>query len=117
LFIYVRFQYGLSPLERYYLPYYVRSEIAGLAHPANAYRMLRITDGKSQGRLAAQDGGSLLYREPLHSYPNKAIRAWIGHWIYGDVPLYGLFKMQLWFGLVAFVLQPPFSVSSCPVES
>lgn len=51
-FIYVRFLYGLSPLERYYLPYYLRSGMASLAHPANAYRMLRITDGKSQGRLA-----------------------------------------------------------------
>ena len=46
LFVYVHFQFGFSPLERYYLPYYLRSEMAGLAHPANAYRMLRITDGK-----------------------------------------------------------------------
>ncbi|HTT18082.1 MAG TPA: type IV secretion system DNA-binding domain-containing protein [Candidatus Sulfotelmatobacter sp.] len=135
-FIYVRFLYGLSPLERYYLPYYLRSGMAGLAHPANAYRMLRIRDGKSQGRLAldadvqlgttlqsegaplplmltpqaAQDGRYLIYREPLRSYQNKAIHAWIGHWIYGDIPLYGFFEMQLWFGLAAFVLQLPFSI-------
>jgi hypothetical protein len=31
-FIYVRFQFGLSPLERYYLPYYLRTELAGLTH-------------------------------------------------------------------------------------
>jgi hypothetical protein len=135
-FIYVRSLYGLSPLERYYLPYYLRSGMAGLAHPANPYRMLRITDGKSQGRLAldadvqlgstlqsegvalplmltsqaAQDGRYLIYREPSRSYRNKAIHAWIGHWIYGDIPLYGLFELQLWFGLAAFVLQLPFSI-------
>ncbi len=110
--------------------------MTGLTHPANAYRMLRITDGKSQGRLAldadvqpwstlqsdgaplplmlspqaAQGGRYLIYREPLRNYPNRTIHAWIGHWIYGDVPLYGLFKMQLWFGLAAFVLQLPFSI-------
>ena len=33
IFIYIRFQYGLSPLERYYLPYYLRTETAGLTHP------------------------------------------------------------------------------------
>jgi type IV secretory pathway TraG/TraD family ATPase VirD4 len=135
-FIYVRFLYGLSPLERYYLPYYLRSGMAGLAHPANAYRMLRLTDGKSQGRLAldadvqlgttfqsegaplplmltsqaAHDGRYLIYREPSRIYPNKAIHAWIGHWIYADIPLYGLFEMQLWFGLAAFVLQLPVSI-------
>ena len=27
-FIYIRFQYGFSPLERYYLPYYFRGEMA-----------------------------------------------------------------------------------------
>ncbi len=32
-FVYVRFQFGLSPLERYYLPYYLRTELAGLTHP------------------------------------------------------------------------------------
>jgi type IV secretory pathway TraG/TraD family ATPase VirD4 len=135
-FIYLRFEYGLSALERYYLPYYVRSEIGGFAHPANAYRMLRLTDGRSLGRLAidvdvrpgstvqadgkplplmltrqaAQDGRYLIYREPLRNYSNKAIHAWIGHWIYGDIPVYGLFKMQLWFGLVSFVLQLPYSI-------
>ena len=35
LFVYVRFQFGLSPLERYYLPYYLRTELAGLTHPTS----------------------------------------------------------------------------------
>jgi hypothetical protein len=135
-FICLRFEYGLSPLERYYLPYYVRSEMAGFAHSANGYRMLRVTDGRTLGRLAldadvqpgstlqsdgaplplmlspqaAQNGRYLIHREPFRNYPNKAIHAWIAHWIYGDMPLYGLFRMQLWFGLLAFVLQLPFSI-------
>jgi Type IV secretion-system coupling protein DNA-binding domain len=134
-FIYIRFQFGLLPLQRYYLPYYLRSEIP-VTHSLNTYRMLRITDGRSLGRLAldtdlhlgsmrqtdgrtlpmaltppaAQGGKYLLYREPDTSYPNKAIHAWIGHWIYGDLSLFGLFQMQFWFGLATFILQFPFSL-------
>ena len=38
LFIFIRFQYGLSPLQRYYLPYYLRTETAGLTHPVSQYQ-------------------------------------------------------------------------------
>lgn len=134
-FIYIRFQYGLSPLERYYLPYYMRSN-AAFTHQASTYQMLRVTNGNSMGRLAldsdvqprselrsdgkplplmltpkvAQGGRYLLYREPPTNYANKTIRDWLAHWIYGDVSLYGLFQMQLWFGLATFILQLPFSI-------
>jgi len=112
LFVYIRFQYGLSPLERYYLPYYLRSQIAGLTHPASTYQMLYVSDGVSLGRAAleadvqpgstVQTGGRplpltltpqaavhatyFLLREAPRSYPNKVIHAWIAHWIYADVP-------------------------------
>ncbi|MGB9230707.1 MAG: ArsR family transcriptional regulator, partial [Terracidiphilus sp.] len=135
-FVYLRFHFGLSPLERYYLPYYLRSETAGIAHPASSYQMLYVSDGESPGRLAleadvqpgstVQFGGEplplmltpqasahetyYLSREAPRNYQNKAIHAWIAHWIYADVPLYSLFRMQLLFGLAAFVLQLPFSI-------
>jgi type IV secretory pathway TraG/TraD family ATPase VirD4 len=135
-FLYVRFQYGLSPLERYYLPYYLRTETAGLTHLTSTYQMLYVSDGRSLDRpaldadvqpgstpqygdqplpvmltpQAAENGTHFLVRERLRGYPNKTLHAWIAHWIYKDVPLYDLFKMQLWFGLAAFVLQLPFSI-------
>ena len=135
-FIYLRFQFGLSPLERYYLPYYLRSAKAGLTHSASKYEMLYVSDGESPGRAALeadvepgttpQFGGKplpltltpqaaihgtyFLMRESPRSYQNKVIHAWIAHWIYGDVPLYSLFRMQLLFGLAAFVLQLSFSI-------
>jgi len=135
-FIWIRLQYGLAPLERYYLPYYVRSETGSLTHAFGTYRMLRVTEDRSLGRLvlnedvqfgstlqsdgtelpvkltpkAVQGSQYLLYREPPRSYSNAAIHAWIAHWIYGDVSLYGLFRMQIWFGLGVFVLQLPYSI-------
>ncbi len=135
-FFYIRFQYGLSPLERYYLPYYLRSEMAALTHPVSSYQMIDISDGKSRSRAAletdveegttaqasgqplplvlspqaTQQGFRYLFREPLRSYPNRTLHTWIAHWIYADVPPYELFTMQLAFGLAAFVLQLPFSL-------
>ena len=53
-FVYVRFQYGLLPLQRYYLPYYLRTETAGLTHPASTYQMIAVSDGKSRTRAASE---------------------------------------------------------------
>jgi type IV secretory pathway TraG/TraD family ATPase VirD4 len=135
-FVYIRFQFGLQPLERYYLPYYLRSETAGLTHPASGYQMIYISDGKSRSRAALDDdvkhgatpqisgtplpltlspaatqqGFRYLFREPLRTYPNKTLHTWIAHAIYKDVPLHKLFAMQFLFGALAFVIQLPFSL-------
>ena len=53
-FVYVRFQYGLLPLQRYYLPYYLRTVTAGLTHPASTYQMIAVSDGKSRTRAASE---------------------------------------------------------------
>ena len=136
IFIYIRFQYGLSPLQRYYLPYYLRTETAGLTHPVSQYQLLYVSDGEKPGRAAldsdvqpgstpqfggkplplmltpeaAKHGAFYLMRESLRNYQNKALHAWIAHWIYQDVPIYKLFTMQFVFGVVAFALQLPFSI-------
>jgi hypothetical protein len=135
-FIYIRFQFGLLPLQRYYLPYYLRTETAGLTHPICSYQLLYGSDGESLRRVAldadiklgstaqfegkplplprtaqaAQHGAFFLIRERLRIYQNKALHGWIGHWICEDVPVYRLFTLQFIFGIVAFVLQHPFSV-------
>src|SRR5258708_24988644 len=51
-FVYVHFQFGFSPLERYYLPYYLRSEMPSLTHHASAYELLYVSDGNSRARPA-----------------------------------------------------------------
>ena len=136
LFVYVHFQFGSSPLERYYLPYYLRSEMPSLTHHASTYQLLYVSDGNSRARpaLAAdvrsgqtaqptrvplplalsaqarQQGFRLLFREPPRNYPNQTVHAWLAQWIYDDVPLDRLFNTQLMLGLAAFVLQLPFSI-------
>ena len=136
IFIYIRFQFGLSPLERYYLPYYFRTETAGLSHPVSQYQLLYVSDGDKLRRAAldsdvragstpqfggkplplkltpqaSEHGRFFLMRESLCSYQNKPLHAWIAHWIYQDVPVYSLFKMQFAFGFIAFALELPFSM-------
>ena len=136
VFIYLHFEFGLSPLQRYYLPYYLRTEPAGLTHPVSQYQLLFVSDGEKPGRIAldadvepgstpqiggkplsmvltskaANHGTSYLIRENFHNYQNKALHAWIAHWIYADVPIYRLFSMQFIFGFVALLLQLPFSI-------
>ena len=46
IFIYIRFQYGLSPLQRYYLPYCLPTETAGLTHPVSQCQLLYISAGE-----------------------------------------------------------------------
>jgi type IV secretory pathway TraG/TraD family ATPase VirD4 len=134
--IYAHYRFALSPMERYYLPYYLRSEMPGLLHPASNYQLLYVSDGKSRSRpaleadvdpgattqltgaplplvvsaQARQQGFHLLFREQPRSYSNKAFHAWISHWVYADVALDRLFTTQLILGLAAFVLQLPLSV-------
>jgi hypothetical protein len=75
----------------------------GVTRPIREFKQRRLT--MYQNRITY-----FLMRESPRSYQNKVIHAWIAHWIYGDVPLYSLFRMQLLFGLAAFVLQLSFSI-------
>src|SRR5215469_6854153 len=50
--MYVHFHFSLSPLKQYYLPYYIRTEIADLVRPSGIYQLVYISDGKSQSRVA-----------------------------------------------------------------
>jgi Type IV secretion-system coupling protein DNA-binding domain len=136
LLIGTRYQWGLSPLERYYLPYYLRSEALGALHPTDIYRLLFIADRKSLRRTAlnddvepgttlqlrdrslplqltaemAKNGSFFLVRGPLMRYSNKALHAWLAHFIYGDIPVYKTFSSQLWAGLIVFGLLLPISI-------
>jgi hypothetical protein len=50
--MYLRFHFGLSPLEQYYLPYYLRTETVGILHPTAAYQLIYVSDGQRAIRMA-----------------------------------------------------------------
>ena len=134
--MYLHFRFSLSPLEKYYVPYYIRTELAGLFRPSGRYQLVYITDGKSHSRLAMdgdvsagetqqlsgralpfilsdsalKTGDRYIFREPQHPYRNNELHTWLGHWIYADTSLSALFSVPLYWGVVALVLQLPFSL-------
>jgi len=136
LLVYVHFDFALSSLQQYYLPYYIRTETAGLTHATSMYQLVYATDGKSHSRIALDadvqhgetpqlsgrplpfalstealtQGFRYLAREPIRPYQNKELHAWITHWIYADETLSDIFSTPIYCGLLALVLQLPFSI-------
>jgi type IV secretory pathway TraG/TraD family ATPase VirD4 len=136
LFVYLRFAYGMTPLEQYYLPLYVKTEIASSIHNTGKYRLLLVSDGEAHSRLAADEdveagntpqaigkpvplklsalaaskGFAYLYRGPLTAYQNKPLHTYLKRIIYGHVGPLDRFRLPLLFGLTALFLQLPFSV-------
>ena len=135
-FLYLRFEFGLSPLQRYYLPYVVRSWTSDWRQPTGQYQLLCIGGPGKPARVAldpdvksgttaqpdqsalplelsaaAQNAGyTSLFREPKRSYQNKGLALFLRHWIYNDTDLINYFHAPLLCGLVALIIQLPFSL-------
>ena len=119
--VYVRFAFGLSPLEKYYLPYYLRTDTAGLMHQRSEYQLIYVLNDARDTRLALdsdvqtgqspqvvgkalpfqlsaqalQKGDRFLWRESLRSYQNKALHDFLARWIYSGASLFSLFETPL----------------------
>jgi hypothetical protein len=52
LFVYVRFSFALTPLQQFYLPYYLRTGVAGAMHKTDKYQLLTVADGRNHARGA-----------------------------------------------------------------
>ena len=128
--IWLRFAYALPALERYYLPYYIRTESLGPFHPSGVYQLIFVSAGKSHTRPAldpdvqpgltpqspgkplplelsddaAKAGYRILFREAPRSYSNRALHAWIARWIYGNRPVWQFFAWQYVFGAALFIV-------------
>jgi type IV secretory pathway TraG/TraD family ATPase VirD4 len=131
--IYLRFQFGMKPLEHYYLPYYVRS-VASI-RPMAKYQLLFVSNGKQSrfasladteagstaqhdgkpialqvSKLASQQGYDRLWREPERMYVNKPLHTFFSQQVYSGDDLWQLFSTQVYFGGIAIVLMLPFAL-------
>lgn len=130
--VFVRFNFGLNPLQRYYLPYYLRSALS--IRPSAKFQLLYVSDGK-QSRLAVPDDieagetpqpsgkplplkvndvtgrkGDWLFREPERVYQSQAVHRFLEQAIYAGSGIWPMFSMQVYFGILAFLLQLPFAL-------
>ena len=136
LFLYLHFAVAMSPLQRFYLPYYVRTAVAGAVHRTDKYQMLMVSDGAKRSRAArgndviaglspqidekpiplqlsgsARASGLLfLYRAPKTEYLNKPLYKYFQSTLYGGESMLEIFRLPLLFGVTALFLQLPFSI-------
>src|SRR5215831_6612724 len=138
-FLYCRFSFGSSPLERFYMPTYIRSSVAGAvgATRRDNYRMLMVaargipprlatnadvTDGTTPepgskpipvalSQLALRRGYMLLYLGPEQTYMDTSLNAYLKGAVFGGDSLLDLYRLPLLFGLVSLVIQVPFSIA------
>ena len=135
-FLYLRFANGLTPLQQFYVPYYLRTELAGVMHKADKYQLLMVAgnsagvraateDDVRPGRTLAANGKSLplelapsaraagiqtLYRNDPVVYVNKGLHEYLKHYVFADRELFPIFRLPLLFGFLSLVLQLPFSI-------
>jgi type IV secretory pathway TraG/TraD family ATPase VirD4 len=135
-FVYLRFTFALTPLQQFYLPYYLRSEVAGVLHKTDKYQLLAVVGGPGGTRLATDDdvqpgktavpggkslpleltpvarakGTQALYRSAPALFVNTALHGYLKRYVFAGRELFPIFRLPLIFGLAALVLQLPFSI-------
>jgi hypothetical protein len=138
-FIYIRFSFGLSPLERYYLPLYIRTSFVPNFRPSGKYQMLLMSDGKAKPRAwyareedvaegstpqrvgnplplvlsksARQRGMVYLYRSRPDVYQTASLLGYLKQQVYGGATIVEIFQWPLLFGALALLGQLPFSIT------
>jgi hypothetical protein len=138
LFLYCRFTFGTSLLQRFYTPTYIRSSVAGAigASRRDNYRMLMVgargiaprlatdadvTDGETPepggkpiplalSQLALRRGYALLYQGQNQSYIDATLSAYLKRAVYDGNGFLDLYKLPLLFGLLSLVIQIPFAI-------
>ena len=137
-FVYLRFTFGNTPLQRFYTPIYIRSSVAGSvsASRKDQYRLVMIgargiqprpatdadvADGNTPepgtkplplalSKSALQAGYALLYLDPERSYIDAPLGAYLKSAIYGGDSLSEIYQLPLFFGFLSLLLQLPFSI-------
>jgi type IV secretory pathway TraG/TraD family ATPase VirD4 len=136
LFLYLRFSFALTPLQQFYLPNYLKTEIVSALHRTNKYQLLAVTDSGGHLHLAGDNdvqagktmvpggkplpleltpstraaGAEILYRTVPTIYGNQALHTYLKHDIYAGREPFAIFRWQLVFGLIALAVQLPFSI-------
>ncbi|MGA7293929.1 MAG: ArsR family transcriptional regulator, partial [Terriglobales bacterium] len=132
-FIYCRFTFGNDPLQRFYLPTYIRSSVAGAigASRRDNHRMLMlgargipprlatngdVTEGTTPepggkpiplalSRSALRSGYVLLYLGPEQNYNDASLSAYLKTAIYGGDSLFDIYKLPIVLGLLSLIIQ------------
>jgi hypothetical protein len=134
-FLYIRFAFALTPLQQFYLPYYLRCQTLGMMHKADKYQLLTVLGKQGPARYAGNDdvanpakqpgkgqlslvlspngmakGLIYVYQQPKTSYLNAPLYTYLQGTVYGGQNLWDIFQMPIFFGFAALLIQLPFSI-------
>jgi type IV secretory pathway TraG/TraD family ATPase VirD4 len=135
-FIYLRFTFALTPLERFYLPTYIKTSIAPTLRSSGKYQMLLISDGGRHAWYAREEdvqagvtqqvnakpiqlmlsdvarlrGAKFLYRSAPLIFQNTGLNTYLKQYIYEGEKLTEMFRWPLTFGALFLVVQLLFSI-------
>ena len=135
-FVYLRFNFGQTPLQQFYTPIYARSAAGGAFNKTDKYQLLYAAgvstgvelateaDVKAGRTLASRGkqiplalsaaadarGLDVLYRGPEQKYIDARLHQYLQNAVYGGDQLRDIYKMPLFFGLLALFAQLPFAI-------
>src|SRR5258708_26720241 len=121
----------MTPLQRFYLPYYVRTSVVGMIRKTDKYQLLSAADRQQRARAVIEadvqegftpqaDGKPLplalspaarasglvfLYRGARMSYFNKPLHDYLQHFVYDGGTLATMLRWPALLGLSALLLQ------------
>ena len=136
LFIWQRFTFSMTPLQRSYVTEYLRSQIGGTFNAHESYRLLYLGGGKGKPRLAfpvdfvpgettlpngktvpvalseiaTLQGYRWFYRGPEQKLADVSLHRWLRQAVYEDRGLFGLFSVALIEGAVCLTAMLWFAV-------
>jgi type IV secretory pathway TraG/TraD family ATPase VirD4 len=136
-FLYVRFSFGQSPLQRFYTPIYARTAAGAALNKKDKYQLLYVGDGAKAGRLATEadvkDGVTpapngkyipltlspeatrlglrALYRGQEQRYLDTPLHEYLRSAVFQGDRLRDIYKMPLLLWLLSLLLQLPFSIA------
>lgn len=137
-FLYMRFAFAMTPLQQFYTPIYMRTSLSAELGKTrkDKYRMLfeagknvptkpavepdvlpGITEQPGTKPIpltltetAARQGYIALYRGAENSYFDVPLRDYLRQSVYGGNTLWDIYKQPFGFGLLALLVQLPFSI-------
>jgi hypothetical protein len=136
LCIYLHFSFAMSPLQRYYVPYYLETGFLGPMRKSSDYQLVTVADRQHHARPVTEDdvqpgyapqpigkpiplelsqaarasGVVFLYRGAKISYQNRPLHEYLRRFVYDGDSFLEIFRVPLWSGLAVFLLQLPLAV-------
>jgi hypothetical protein len=130
IYLYLWASFAMTPLQRWYLPLYVRTGVAGMVQKADSYQLLSVADAHLHTRPATEAdvekgstpqpnhgtlplalspparaaGLAFLYRGPKTAYRNGPLHLFLQSFVYDDHTLAGVFRWPLLGGASTLVI-------------